>query len=360
VAEGVRLLMSGSARLATAVKWTIAHALYYSGVLRVWQAVALRRKAVVLMYHRVLTEDERRRAGSHPGIVVGQSTFAWQMDLLRRRFSVLSIDDFQACLAGRRPFPPSSCLITFDDGWLDNYTNALPVLRTRGLPAVLFLPVNFIGSRRLFWREALAQLVSRAVVAARTSPELTARLRDRLAPLGLADLLACADVDPHLAVVEAIGERMSALAPVEHQVLGALAGDLGLGEDDYGNADRFMGWSEVEAMAQGGVALGGHGMDHRLLTEVAIDEARAEVRGSIATLASRLGGATAAAFSYPNGCWNAAVASEVAQAGYQVAFTTEGGHVAVGDNAWALRRVNVHEDATRSPALFLARIVGLF
>jgi peptidoglycan/xylan/chitin deacetylase (PgdA/CDA1 family) len=120
-----------------------------------------------------------------------------------------------------------------------------------------------------------------------------------------------------------------------------------------------MDWTQVEAMADGGVALGGHGGEHRLLTEVPVDEARAEIRDSMATLVSRLG-TPVAAFSYPNGNWNAAVAAEVAESGYRLAFTTEGGLVTAGDNAWALRRVNVHEAATRSPALFLARILGLF
>src|SRR3712207_3686640 len=104
------------ARLVYAIKVTIAYTLYYTGVFRVWQSIALRRKAVVLMYHRVLTPEARRRTGSHPGIVVDRRTFARHMAVLKRRFVVLSTEEFARHLERREPLPDSSCLITFDDG----------------------------------------------------------------------------------------------------------------------------------------------------------------------------------------------------------------------------------------------------
>src|SRR5688572_8924764 len=115
------------ARAQHVLKSVVADALYYTGLLRLWQSIVLRRKAVVLMYHRVLTGDERSRCGSHPGIVVDRETFALQMDVLKRQFVVLSLDEFTDRVERRQPFPPSSCLITFDDGWRDTFTNALPI-----------------------------------------------------------------------------------------------------------------------------------------------------------------------------------------------------------------------------------------
>jgi len=339
------------------LKRFVADVLFHTRLLGVWARVALRRRAVVLMYHRVLPAAERALAGSHPGIVVERETFAWQMDLLKRDFTVLSLAEFREAFEGRRPLPPASCLITFDDGWLDNATHAVPILRERSLPAVVFLPTAFIGRRRMFWREALTQLLTRAVLAGRADGELKGRLRARLQPLGLADVLEVGAASPHARMVDAVTERMSAEAPPAEDVLQGLASDLGLALEDLSGADAFIDWAQASDMAAAGIAIGAHGVEHRLLTALPHSEVRAEVTGSRDALAAA--GLPAMAFSYPNGRWDAAVAGEVARAGFALAFTTDGGHVAPGDHAWALRRVNIHEDDTNSPGLFLARILGL-
>ena len=137
--------------MTRAIKVAVSWTLYYLGILQLWQAIVLRRRAVGLMYHRVLTDDERKSAASHPGIVVDEQTFARHMAVLRRRFVVLSIEESRPSRAAAA-IPSSACLITFDDGWRDNYSNVLPILERHRLPALIFLPVNFIGARRVFWQ----------------------------------------------------------------------------------------------------------------------------------------------------------------------------------------------------------------
>ncbi|MCP9439396.1 MAG: hypothetical protein NHB36_05870, partial [Nitrospira sp.] len=57
------------ARFKYLVKLLVAHGLYAIGVLQLMQRIVLRRRAVVLMYHRVLTEEEMAVTASHPAIV---------------------------------------------------------------------------------------------------------------------------------------------------------------------------------------------------------------------------------------------------------------------------------------------------
>ena len=64
------------------IRIAISHALYYSGVLHLVLYVKLRRKAVVLAYHRVLTPEQRDRTASQHGLVVEDRTFARQVALL--------------------------------------------------------------------------------------------------------------------------------------------------------------------------------------------------------------------------------------------------------------------------------------
>ncbi|HET7218518.1 MAG TPA: polysaccharide deacetylase family protein [Vicinamibacterales bacterium] len=349
--------MTLTGRATHAVKSALAHTLYALGLLQLWQSVALRRKAVVLMYHRVLTADERRRSGSHPAIIVDRATFAKQMALLKRRFTVLSQDEFARCIESRTPFPDSACLITFDDGWADNYTNALPELEKQGLPAVVFLPVHFVGTRRMFWRESLTQVLMRMAGEVRRDPARREQVRALLAPAGLERLADIGDGDPRTAVLDAIDSRKD--LALEHEALPAtLARELGIDLAATSGADAFLDWPQAVAMSRRGVAFGGHGAEHRLLTHVTPAEADAEMAAASAVIAEKLG-ARAESFSYPNGNWTPAIAARVRAHGYRLAFTTEPGPVESTVDPFAIRRLNVHEDSTGSEALFLARLVGL-
>lgn len=91
----------------------------------------------VLMYHHVTPE---------PGLVtVSPGTFRAQMEWLARHgYRAVGCDDLGGFLEGR-PLPSKSVLITFDDGYLDNYVYAYPVLRTLGLHAVVFLITGWVG-----------------------------------------------------------------------------------------------------------------------------------------------------------------------------------------------------------------------
>lgn len=96
-------------------------------------------KAVpVLMYHHV---------NPYPGLVtVSPQTFEVQMAYLASAsYTALGADQFLDFLHGKRAVPRRSVLITFDDGYLDNYVYAYPLLQRYGLRAVIFAVTGWIG-----------------------------------------------------------------------------------------------------------------------------------------------------------------------------------------------------------------------
>src|SRR5581483_725894 len=76
--------------------------------------------------------------------------------LLKERFEIINCERLlyfvQHGYTGQLPL----ALITFDDGYLDNYTLAFPVLKEMDTPATFFLPTAFIGQRRLMWGDEIA------------------------------------------------------------------------------------------------------------------------------------------------------------------------------------------------------------
>ncbi|MEQ1794023.1 MAG: polysaccharide deacetylase family protein [Nitrospira sp.] len=351
--------MTVGERLKFAIKFAAAHLLYGLGALQLWQFIVLRRKAVVLMYHRVLTREERAVTGSHPGIVVDCEAFEKQMAMLKSRFRVLSVEEFTDRMERKVPFDDASCLITFDDGWRDNFTHALPILSRYGLPAVVFLPVNFIGSRRLFWQEYLTHLTLQAVMQVRREPGRRERLRELLTEVCLDSTLDLSDHDPRPAIMEAVRRQKGLALSVIKTTLVTLADELSLRVEELEGLDGFLDWEQVKVMARQGVAFGGHGAEHRILTLVSTSEARDEICTAKDVIDGHLQGKTPT-FSYPNGNWSSDVATLVRESGYRLAFTTEPGFVSCEDDRFTVRRINIHEGLMNSRPLFLARIVGLF
>ncbi len=346
-------------RATYAVRASIAWALFHSGLLGLMLRTMLRRKAVVLMYHRVLSPEQTRETASQPGLVVEQATFERHMAVLKRYFDVLTLDAFAGHLARRTPFDRPSCLITFDDGWLDNLQNALPVMRRHELPAVIFLPVHFIGGRRLFTREALTHLLVRAVEVSQRDAGRREVFRGLLTPLGLASVLELDDERPLDRVLRAVRAYRYANGPEFEALVAAMCRELGVGESDLSPLDRFIDWSQVSQMATQGVTFGGHGADHRVLTQVPPEVVRFEVATSKTVLDQRLT-EPVRSFAYPGGGWNAEIARIVKAAGYEVAFTIDAGHVSCADDPLALRRMTMHDGMTRSTPMFLARLAGVF
>jgi peptidoglycan/xylan/chitin deacetylase (PgdA/CDA1 family) len=83
-----------------------------------------------------------------------------------------------------------------------------------------------------------------------------------------------------------------------------------------------------------------------------------EVAGSKRDIESALG-REIAAFTYPNGDYDAEVRRVVTESGYALAFTTMPGVVDVKDDPYSIKRVNVHEGGCPSIPLFMARIAGI-
>jgi peptidoglycan/xylan/chitin deacetylase (PgdA/CDA1 family) len=88
---------------------------------------------------------------------VSTSIFKDQMEFLKKNnYSVIGLTEIIQALK-KKKFPPKAVVITFDDGYKNNYTNAFQILRQYNFPATIFLATDYIGTNQIFpWLESLS------------------------------------------------------------------------------------------------------------------------------------------------------------------------------------------------------------
>ena len=96
--------------------------------------------------------DDLHKHWVQPGMYVETGVFEQHVQFLREHFYVLSFHELLTRWESRDwDDDRRYCVITFDDGWLDNYQNAYPILRKYRIPATIFFAYEFCGYHEWFW-----------------------------------------------------------------------------------------------------------------------------------------------------------------------------------------------------------------
>jgi len=110
---------------------------------------------VILMLHRVLSNDRAADLPHRNELCVGPKAFEHLLVWLRKHFDCVPLMEILQPNALRTERPQVA--LTFDDGWRDNAANAFPLLQKHQVPASIFLSTDFIGSRQRFWWESIGE-----------------------------------------------------------------------------------------------------------------------------------------------------------------------------------------------------------
>ncbi len=340
------------------IRMFLAAVLFRAGVLNLLLRLKFKNQALVLMYHRV-SDNEESQKDYQNGMTVKKKTFHCQMDFLRKHFHILSLSEFSSIVLNGDPFAKRSVLITFDDGWKDNYTHAFPVVKQFNIPMVLFLTAGFIDQKREFWQTRLIKVVHELCNEAAHDEIDEVLLRDVPHKDDLLSILKSVDEEKR---EERLSDLLSKLK--EHTsdeiegFIAQLSSVLGIPLDDRNEESDFLSWREVLEMQQQGVELGSHTVNHEILTRnkpIAQDE----IQSSKSIIEKNIG-RQVRSFSYPNGDYDQAIMEMVKDAGYETAFTTRNGSVTAARDRFAVPRINIHDDMTSTTPMFLGRILGFW
>ena len=114
----------------------------------------------ILLYHGV-TEHENVGITNHANKHLSLSEFSDQMAWLSSNANLLSMDEVAEMFQKNLPFPEKSVAVTFDDGYKNNYTTAMPILDEYKIPTTFYIAAGMIGEDDLFWVDKIETCIEK-------------------------------------------------------------------------------------------------------------------------------------------------------------------------------------------------------
>lgn len=311
----------------------------------------------ILAYHRVLPELPDDRFVFDPHLVsTTTDEFRWQMEFIARHFEPMSLEDVLAAIESNAKLPANAVVVTFDDGYDDNYHEAYPVLQQCGIPATFFIATGYINGTLPFWYDWLSAIIvgnPASILEVSTIGErytLSPKVSERREVYEtLANRLKGVPNQERLAVLDELESRY-----------GEVYRELG---DSVSRASRPMTEQQLAEMARGGMQFGSHTVSHPILARLSDDELRSELIESRKRLREWTG-QEISLLAYPNGGlsdFSDRVVATAREAGYRLAVAYVSGENQVGQmSPFSLRRIPVDLDVNRALfklALGLPRLV---
>lgn len=263
-----------------------------------------RQALTILIFHRVLPAPDPLRPGEPSA-----AEFDRFMGFIAYHFSVLPLREAVERLKQNR-LPKRACCITFDDGYADNLTLALPILEKHRLPATVFIATGYLDGGRMF-NDAVIDAIA-------TSDRMSLDLTE----IGLRTY-GIATIDERRAAIAAILEQIKYRPPGQrHEDVAHL-----LERSDCGPlpTDIMLTGAQVQELSRRGVDIGGHTVNHPILASIGDDMAREEIAAGKQRLEA-ITGKPVPTFAYPNGRphkdYSARHAAMVRELGFDLAVST--------------------------------------
>lgn len=272
---------------------------YHCGLLGWMHRLRNRKALTVLMFHRVLPDEDARLVLAERDFTMTLSGFQRTLDFVAKHYQVVRLQDVQRWASGQGELPPCPVLLTFDDGWRDTLVHAAPELQRRHWSAVLFMVSevpDLLAPR--WWQDALVQAMAEPVSRHRlwTAAGFEG---DALASDAAWRLTACL-----AAWTEA--ERIAWLDRHAPGVMDAIA------------MRQMLVGAELAQLERAALEVAGHGHTHAPLTWV-LDPA-AELGASYQFVREHHSGV--AAMSFPHGAWSQALVAQARQVGFDLIFNS--------------------------------------
>lgn len=313
-----------------------------AGVNAVLKGININRTKI-LLYHSVVEEGRAAAGMDFADLCVPAKNFEENVIYLKKNCNVISIDEFISGKAVPKDRKPN-VIITFDDGYMNNFTVAYPILKKHGLKAAFFITSSFMNGAEPLWFNRVERLVYFSD-------------KKEIPPVSiLPEGLPIAEEAQKNRVINLIKAKIRRISPLRfEEVLSELEAELGKMEPLPGDyCFKPMGWKNAAVMSKDpNITIGSHGKTHRPFSNMDADTLSEELKQSKSEIEEKTG-KRVRYLSYPHGFYTPQVAAAARRCGYEAAFTTIHGFNDSAADPYSLRR---NEIGNRGQAPIFASVV---
>jgi peptidoglycan/xylan/chitin deacetylase (PgdA/CDA1 family) len=263
-------------------------------------------QTAVLMYHRVCPKTDNWSYNSILPLV-----FRQQIEYLCNHYEMVMLDEIAKFIKSGKRLPRKAIAITFDDGYSDNFSLAYPILIQYHVPATIFLTTGHISSNNLFWWDKASYILQNTV-----------ETRINLEELGTFSLVS---PEEKIRSIKRINEGLKNLTEeAKNNLIQKLMKVTKTYVPDNLAKKLILSWDQIKEMNAAGISFGAHTVNHPILTNISLEQARQEIVASKQEIEEKLK-TRVTCFSYPNGNYNSNIREIVKNAGFDcaVAVTPE-------------------------------------
>ncbi len=240
----------------------------------------------VLNYHRV--GDSKLTPYDSGTFSCSTAELDSQVKWLKKHYKILSLQECVAVIHGETELKVNSMLLTFDDGYRDNFEEAFKVLHANKVSGTFFLPTAFVGTGRMPWWDTIAYIVKNSK-------------RDQIT-LQYPEKMTFKIAEPERSrSIRRILTQYKRPETVDSEVfLQGLEEACAFGRPDDDAERCFMTWDEAREMQAAGMCFGGHSHTHHIMGKLPYELQVEELQVSREILERELG-TEVDSFAYPVG-----------------------------------------------------------
>lgn len=285
-------------------------------------------KLLILLYHRVLPEIKFNPLNT----VITLKTFIKQIDILTKKYPIISLSDaIDQCRSGQAK-ARTQVVLTFDDGYWDNYEVIFPVLKEKGLSGTFFLATDYVNQNSPLWDWEVISLLLRNCRDARSIKVHGETLAQEMYESRLSFALRI------------IGCMRSASARDIQAIIGFLKSHSKIQPADR-MKDGFITLEQVRHMIASGMEIGAHSVSHRSLSRLPHEEAIFEISRS-KEIIEKWTEKPCIHFAFPFGSsrdYNEELIHYVKKTGFQSCLLNVRGYNHVEENGFSFKRIAMKE-----------------
>jgi len=316
----------------------LSYLLYFTGALHLAKLINRKHCRIpIVTYHSITDEpqsDKHRSCLDLQQMVVTKRTFSRHIQYISKNYSVIGLDDLIDFISSGKVLPVDPLVITFDDGFRDNYTNAYPILKEHNCKATFFIIGNTQVPNAVVWLHLLYEIVD----------ELTGgRFRFHLDDSVSFDFTEL-DNEAKIKTISRLTKILSRLSYEKKiSLLRKICSQNNLDFTHVNNGRLHMSAEEISELCRDGNLVGAHTMSHDNLATLTESERDREITQS-RNIAKRICHKTSVPFCYPHGTkssYNEDVREVVKKSGFGCAVTTVEGMNTKYTDLYELKRIEI-------------------